>query len=276
MRKLEVSEIKNQELEILKTFHAFCEKHHLAYSLAGGTLLGAIRHQGFIPWDDDIDVFMLRPDYEAFLDLRHEYEKRFHYAIACNRDNAVFPYTKIVDRSIQVKTRFNKSKSPEYLWIDVFPVDGLPDGEKTVEQIYRKCNFYRKIFLTCDSVWQEGSTRVKKIGKLLLRVPACIYGKQRCSTKLDKIAKRYTIDNSRYVGNVSWGLYGKGERMVKDKYINQVCVEFEGCLFYAMEGWNEYLSGIYGDYMQLPPKNKRYAHGLVAWTDEKSMEEHRK
>ena len=136
MKILNGTEIKSIELEILKEFNAFCQKNNLRYNLAGGTLLGAIRHKGFIPWDDDIDVCMPRPD---FCRLISEYKGEDSKLKLVYRgiDGYDAPFAKIIRTDTFVKNRFSSRETDKHLWIDIFPVDGLPENIEEVKKIYK-------------------------------------------------------------------------------------------------------------------------------------------
>ena len=269
MKKIETNEIKQKELNILFYFDSFCKQNKLKYHLAGGTLLGAIRHKGFIPWDDDIDVCMPRPDYEKFIKLYSVtdscYKLKSNYL-----KNFSAPFTKIVDIKTKIISQFNESDVNTNLWIDIFPVDGLPEELDKVKKIYDECDFYRTVLNLSSAKLGEGKTKFRKYSKYILKPLAQIYGKQRCIDKIEQIAAQYPYETSKYVGAITWGLYGVGERMLKSEFEKTVEVEFEGHKFPAFSCWDSYLKGLYGDYMQLPPVEKRKTHDMVAYLiDEK-------
>lgn len=266
MKKLNLQEIKIIELNILQYFNQFCKKNNLKYYLAGGTLLGAIRHKGFIPWDDDIDVCMNRLDFERLLnEFSHKNENENLQICATCFQNSDVPYCKIVAKNTVVVSKFITNQTNNKLWIDIFPVDGLPEDEQTVIKIYQRCKFYRKLLLLCDANLGEGKTNFRKWAKYILKPLANLYGKQRLISKLDYIGKSFSYDSSKFVGIVTWGLYGAGERMLKSEFEKAVEVEFEGCRFPAFSCWDSYLHGLYGDYMQLPPLEKRQTHDMEAY-----------
>lgn len=263
MKKLKLSEIKQRELKILLYFRHFCETHQLRFSLAGGTLLGAIRHHGFIPWDDDIDVCMPRPDYEKMLELFKSDEK---YKIVSNElGNGSIPFSKVLDMNTQIDSKYVDQNGINHLWIDVFPVDGLPESMAEVEKVYEDCNFYRTIYMLTDARLGKGTTAVRKYAKYILKPLAKVYGKKRSINKIESIAGRYPYETSNYVGIVTWGLYGAGERMPKDEFEKFIEVKFEREPFPAFSCWDSYLHGLYHDYMKLPPVEKRKTHDMEAY-----------
>lgn len=265
MRYLSLEEIQKAELDILVAFDRLCREHGLRYSLVGGTLLGAVRHKGFIPWDDDIDVAMPRPDYEklrALLLAPNESE----YALKGfpNEEDADPVFSKLVDERIRVKETFLKHDL--HLWIDVFPIDGLPSDEKEVEEIYDKANKYRRVLIASYADLSKGKTKFRRFAKNVLHAADKVLPiAKSCKNGLQGLAKKYPYEGSPYVGAISWGLYGPGERLPAGAFSHMVEVEFEGMKFPAMYCWDEYLTGIYGDYMQLPPEDQRVRHEMSVW-----------
>lgn len=264
MKKLTGEEIKKIELSILLRFDYFCKEHNLNYFLSGGTLLGAIRHQGFIPWDDDIDVCMPRPDYEKFIKI---FDAKNENLLVKSYSNGTFsaPFTKIIDLNTKVRSIYISNEEQTGLWIDIFPVDGLPSGDAETFDIYKRVSFYRKILILCDARLGEGTTWVRKISKFFLKPIALMIGKKRCASIIEKIARKYPYETLSHVGAITWGLYGPGEKMKKAEFEKSVSVEFEGYNFPAFSCWDSYLKGLYGDYMKLPPVEKRKTHDMEVY-----------
>lgn len=264
MKKLELEDIKKIEFQILMKFDLFCKSKKLKYYLAGGTLLGAIRHKGFIPWDDDIDVCMPRDDYLNFVECFDGYDK--YLEVRSNlRKNFGAPFSKVVDIRTKIDSKYTNNDINTNIWIDVFPVDGLSEKLDEVEKTYRQCAYYRKLLLLADAKLGEGTTLFRKYSKYLLKPLVQIYSKQRCIDNIEKIAAQYPYKEAQYVGIVTWGLYGVGERMLKSEFEKAEEVEFEGHKFPAFSCWDSYLKGLYGDYMQLPPVEKRKTHDMEAY-----------
>ncbi len=267
MKLLNSYQIKENEVKILLDFDNFCKTNNLKYYLAGGTLLGAIRHKGFIPWDDDIDVCMPRLDYEFF--VKNYAPLKSNYVVkSSSLKTLTSPFAKIINKNIYINTKYNASEANKNLWIDIFPVDGLPEDRDEVEKIYKKCKFYRTILLLVDAKLGKGTTIFRKYSKYILKPLAKLYGRNRCVDKIEQIAKSNSYETSEYVGIVTWGLYGVGERMLKAEFEKSVEVEFEGHKFPAFSCWDSYLRGLYGDYMQLPPVEKRKTHNMTVYLKE--------
>lgn len=264
---LTMSEVKRKELDILLYFKDFCKEKNLHFYLSGGTLLGAIRHHGFIPWDDDIDVCMPRMDYERLIE---EYSNRYQkYSLRSEKlGNFTAPFAKLVDTDTRIDLQYTTDDINSQLWIDIFPVDGLPESLDEVETIYKKCNFYRRIFFITDAKLGEGKNIFHKYIKYILKPLSLLYGKKRCVKKIEQIAQKYQYEQCKYVGAITWGLYGAGERMLKSEFEKQVMVEFEGHEFPTFSCWDSYLHGLYGDYMKLPPVEKRQTHDMKVYVKE--------
>lgn len=264
MLKLNLNEIKKMELDILLKFDEFCKHHKLKYYLAGGTLLGAIRHKGFIPWDDDIDICMPRPDYERAIKLFRILDNR--YKLRSNHiDNFSAPFAKLVDLDTRVISRISDSNIELNLWIDIFPVDGLPENINAVKRIYKKCYFYRGMLRLYDLKSIDDKRIVKRMIKHILKPLSLLIGRNLFIDKLEKVATQYKYEKSKYVGVITWGLYGIGERMLKSEFEKSVKVDFEGHKFPAFSCWDSYLRGLYHDYMQLPPIEKRQTHNIEVY-----------
>lgn len=267
MRKLELDEIKEIELNLLTEFDKLCKVNHLYYTLCGGTLLGAVRHRGFIPWDDDIDVLMPRPDYERLLNHQSiNMDELPDYVQLCSwKDGTLsFPFIKLVDNRTEVDVDyFDSELGANKIWIDIFPIDGNPEDEQELRKIYGKSIRLRKLLSIKLAKSGEGKTRLKRLLKpMIIKVLSVISIESLCA-KIDKLARSYDYGSSKYIGGILWG-YGPQERISKEAFETPVKLEFEGKYFNAPSNYDEYLTGLYKDYMQLPPEDKRIVHGLHA------------
>ncbi|MGX8687983.1 MAG: LicD family protein [bacterium] len=270
-RKLGIDEIKKTELDLLCAFDSLCRENGLYYTLCGGTLLGAIRHKGFIPWDDDIDVFMPRPDYDRLLegkDLDLSGLPSYMKVVSWREGESIFPFLKLVDTRTTIESKYTDSAAArEHIWIDIFPVEGLPATRSRLEKLYKQTEVERRLILLKYSRLGEGTTRARALVKPFIKAALFPFNSVKMCEDLNRRASAYDFASGPYVGVTIWG-YGTKERMLKAPFLKSVPVEFEGMYFPAPSNYHEYLSSLYGDYMQLPPEDKRKTHDMTAYLDE--------
>ena len=262
MKLIDFEETKKVELGILKEFADFCEENNLSYFLAYGTLIGAIRHKGFIPWDDDVDVWMPRPDYDKLKELFNSQRKNSNYIV-------VSPHEKVSRHSIVkiIDKRTEKSeKGVDYKYgvlgvdIDVFPLDGQPEDDCVYEAWYNKLQkIYRRHFVLISQAPTAFIPKMKYMVKLAI-IRAIHITKKNILKKAEKNHKKYSYNDSKYVGAVESWSNSRSNRYNKDWFSEAVLVDFEGYKFKAPIGYHEILSKMYGDYMKIPTAEKRVSH----------------
>lgn len=266
--KLSNDEIKDIELSILIEFDKFCASNNLTYFLCGGTLLGCIRHKGFIPWDDDIDVFMPRQDYEKFFKITEQNPVKENLITSTYRsckNNIPYPFIKLIDNTTEVIEHGKNVKKNYGIWIDILPVDLLPKDDKENEIIYSEMKELRKkLFFALTEITLDNSKNIftylyKKIKQLLVKKSVL-----KICKKMDLKSQAFNDLNTGFEGCLLWGLYGKGERCAKDIFKISRGI-FENREFNIPSGWDTYLKGIYGNYMELPPLEKRNSHSIEAY-----------
>lgn len=261
-------EIQNSEKDILKSVVSFLDSNHLRYSLCGGTLLGAIRHKGFIPWDDDIDIFMPRPDYDRLLTIVKKNKTIDRYSVhAVELKNLNLPFIKIYDQNIRTDDGTFDDKYEKHLWIDIFPIDGLPENDDECARLFKRRNSYKRILFLrkrTNKAILERNSLPKAFLKIAIKfiinlLPANLWAK-----KISNLTKKYPYKTNDTVGCLVWG-YGPQERMSKADVEQYAKVDFEGLKLNGLKKYDEYLTNLYGDYMKLPPKEKRITHSFKAW-----------
>ena len=269
-QKLDKQETQKLLLEMLDAFVAYCQKYGLRYYLVGGTLLGAVRHQGFIPWDDDIDVGMPRADYDRFLSLVKEDPVAPQLAAVSGEDGTLGnPYCELIHMGTRLdrnSSKFIRNKCQMlHLFIDIFPQDGWPEDRSEAEKLSRKMKWYRYLIQCGRAKFGKGISWKRTLAKTPMVLLMRIVGYERVIGKMNRIAITYNYDSSRYVGAVTYGIYGVGERCLREDVVKFVKVPFEGREYMAPGCWDTYLTQIFGDYMQLPPKEKRVDHKMEVW-----------
>lgn len=258
---LSLEEMHQRELVMMKLFHEFCQEHNLRYYMCGGTLLGAVRHQGFIPWDDDVDLLMPRPDYEKLQKLiaSQPYLPRYEFH-SYSLGNLWENFTKLVDLHTLVDKEFTFDQYDTHLWIDIFPMDGLPADEKETEIIYKKVRRARRILKFLKAKPGTGASKVKALVKPVLKpLVSLVWSKEKLVKLIDEIAKTYDFESSDYVGGIVYG-YGPQEKMIRNDYVPPAYMQFEDMTAIAPGCYDAYLRALYDDYMELPPEDKRQVH----------------
>ncbi len=259
MEEIDIKELRSIQLEILQTVHDFCIKNNIHYSLSGGTLLGAVRHKGYIPWDDDIDIMMPRPDYECFHKLFNAQNNETYKFIFSNNEKQYFqPFGKIVNMKTFLKENYDRPVNMLCVYIDVFPVDGLPNNKNKRQKYWKKIAKLKNINTLFYERTNKKEKGVKKIIRLVLFYLLRLIPANSFSKVVNNCAKKNTFSDSECVACSVFG-YGQKEEVPKSIYDNYVLLDFEGKKFYAMQGYDIYLHNLYGDYMQLPPVEKRVA-----------------
>ena len=274
MKTLTLQEIQAQSLDILQTVHDFCLANGIKYSLAYGTLIGAVRHKGFIPWDDDIDILMPRPDYDRFCasfrapGLGLLWEKSEDYYLTYCR---VFDTEKTACHSILPVGKNYKGG----VWIDVFPADGVSDD---FDDFSANIKQYKRLWML-QMRYRYAQTSVKDILRtcgfkdacILLAIKASLQGRK----KLGKInaemrdnARRIPFGKTEHWSQLCVLDDGIRNYQLHADFDETVDAPFEGRSFKIMKGYDRFLRNVYGDYMQLPPENQRQPknnHDILYW-----------
>lgn len=256
-RLIDIDEEKRIQLEILDEIDRFCKERNLRYSLAYGTLIGAVRHRGFIPWDDDIDIMMPRPDYDRL--LREFNVKGFVLMDLAERNDCVETFVKVCkEGTIMVDRNFGRE-----IWgvnVDIFPIDGAPsDGLATH---YATLDSIReKLFQICPYYKSVKNGRFSLLLKYLLKRlryfhPGSFMSLKRKLTQAQKALPYQTSETA--------GVYFAAEKtrtfFRKEVYDSIGLLPFEGRNYPAIKQYDRYLTQLYGDYMQLPPEEERVSH----------------
>lgn len=258
MRKItDIQELRSIQMGILDDVHRFCEEQGLRYSLSSGTLIGAVRHQGYIPWDDDIDIYMMRDDYERFLNTYSDRQGRYKVLNPQKETHYYYTFAKVVDQH----TKMVEKETEGYeigVYIDVFPVDYVTENMKEREHIFRLKKLLYKIRRCKIS---QGNPLQSQLAYLCYRhLPISVGMLNKWIRKLivhDKPTN--TLCHMTEAGPPIKGCFPATdmERMIDMK--------FEDRTYKVMVGYDDHLTRTYGDYMQLPPEDQRVTHQFEAY-----------
>ena len=249
--------------------HNFCIHNNIKYYLTGGTLLGAIRHKGFIPWDDDIDITMPREDYHRFLSLfKNGKSPDGRYAILNidTNDNVVYTFSKIIDTRTIVKEK-DANNVQSGVWIDIFPMDKMSDSLEDAKKLFNKVLFYRKVLACKITGVNYSSPALIILKQMMLKMIYAFRSRKWLINRINQLAMSYSmLPNSKYICMVVMGTYGIKEILESRFYHDAILVPFENYHFYAPSNYHEVLEHFYNDYMKLPPIEKRVSnHRIVAY-----------
>lgn len=252
-RKLTPTEIKATELDILKAFDTYCEQHGVQVYLAFGTLLGAVRHKGFIPWDDDIDVLMKREDYMKVNELLKTDKVREDLVwTSIENDDSDLPFGKLSSTTRLAETY--GEGSIQGLWIDVFPLDNYS------RSAVRRCLFWKKILVAKGAI--KWDLKPRNIARNIIHCLFFMFPKRFISRRISKIARSVKPDGN--VANLVWNTYAV-DPFPASMFDEVADYDFENMKFKSVKDYDAFLSQIYGDYMKLPPADKQVTHEMVAW-----------
>lgn len=264
-----IDELRKIQMGILLEVDRFCERKKITYYLAYGTLLGAIRHKGYIPWDDDIDIWMPRHDYEVFHALfeveRHSHLKLFSYR---GDENYKYPFIKVCDdRTILFEG--NENDAPIGVWVDVFPLDNLPSDQIKRTKVFDDAMKQRKIWRNKMRRIQPRSNKFlgffQNLGALFYTLMYKRHSMNDIVRKIDQVGiMANTYAPSSFCGNVVWGS-GRRDCFPAGLFKNSIKVKFENHEFWAPAEYDQCLRTLYGDYMTLPPVSERGGHIFTAF-----------
>ncbi|MBQ8062461.1 MAG: LicD family protein [Clostridia bacterium] len=255
-----------KELELFKQFRDFCEAHDITYYALGGTLLGAVRHEGFIPWDDDMDLGVPREDYERFLKLCEEEEVPFELHTFRNDPKHYRYFARIEDPSMKVRRTDNQTVEVSNAWVDIFPLDGMPNN-KYLREFHKYYVLWRRAaykFSCFDLGVNVEKANRPLVERLLIKVGMVLpvekfFRLDRELNKLDRALKRFPYAKSDYLVN-AMGAYKFREMFHKQYYGKGRAYPFEDTTVWGPEDYDFVNTQLYGDYMKPPAEADRNHH----------------
>ncbi len=255
-REINVEELKQIQINILDYVAAFCDENNIKYWINSGTLLGAVRHGGYIPWDDDIDLGMLREDYDRFISLYNDPTGKYSL-IGYEADGKTpVSFLKVVDNNT-VLYEPDESGLKIAVYIDIFVYDNAPGSREKVDQMYDvRDECFRLISVQNDKTWPKGI--LHKVSMLLFRLRKT-YFRDRCYyvKKMIENAQKYNDEECLEIGDFVAYLHFTCDKSVLSDMTE---ISFEGKKYKAPERYDEWLTVLYGDYMTLPPVDERVSH----------------
>ncbi|MBP3942152.1 LicD family protein [Sphingobacteriaceae bacterium WQ 2009] len=262
---------KNILIHVFKEFISICEKHNLAYFCCGGTAIGVVRHQGIIPWDDDIDILMPRDDYEKFIAIYKDNEN-FELITPENNNNYYLPFIKLCDKKTTILETFD-NLCIIGAFVDIFPLDGVPSDKAKRQELMHNFKVNSNILAIVSKPSKVNIKNfINRLFKFQLRTAyfELFYSfdkknkREKILKKLNDAAKLHSFQQAEIVGNLC-GMYGEREFIPKEWFKTYTSLKFENLDVRMPSEYHKYLKQIYGDYMMLPPVDKRISHHNLAY-----------
>lgn len=253
-----ISPIQRKLLNMLEWFHEYCIANNIRYYAAGGTAIGALRHNGFIPWDDDIDLVVPRKDYNRLIS---GFNKQIdHYILESpysGNNDYLYSYAKLYDTNTTLteKTRYPCRRG---VYIDVFPLDGIGMTEQEALAAFHQVDKKNMFLMTRTCVIRKDRSWYKNAAIIVSRlIPSFIVNNKKLSIDVDKLANSVDNVDSEYVANLM-GAYRNKEIVKREFFGKPTLYKFENIEIFCPEKYDEYLTQIYGSWKELPPEEKRY------------------
>lgn len=259
------------ELLIVNEVKRLCDENGIKYFMIAGTLLGAIRHKGFIPWDDDMDIGMLREDYERFINIaKTDLDSRFFLQTPETDSAYGLNFAKILLKDTVLEEENGSNSSVKGISIDVFPFDAVPESAEEEKKHKRKTYFFRRLLLAKQNYNVcSKNDYVKRAVYGVLKIISAFYSLERLCERLDRECGRYNTPGKtpERIVNIG-GAYGYDKETILREWVDStVLLPFEEITLAAPAEYKAYLEYFYGDYMTPPPENKRYNRHSIKKVD---------
>lgn len=264
MKQSDLNRLQNTILIIMDEIDRICRKHNLKYSLFAGSLIGAVRHKGIIPWDDDIDICMPRKDYELFFNIcKKELKPEFGVTSIETKSDYGYGFSKITLKGTQIRQNgLNKGNNIFELWVDIFPYDCIPNSRlKQIKQNYKNYFLVKALEEKYDGIYGNKNF-IKLFGFEILHIINLIIPPSVLKRQLIHNMTNYNNKNAKEITCLSSSYKYEKERLPSNYFDDLSEYDFCGRKYFGYTNYDYYLSKIYGDYMKLPPENKRHTHNL--------------
>lgn len=266
--KLTLEEIHSVTLCVLKKVIDICDKLNINYYMAYGTLIGVVRHNGFIPWDDDCDITMCRPDYEKFVSYCDSHaEELYPYKLLSKTNTNNYPYNIVRFNDMRYKAVYENTQSYDSgVFIDIYPLDGIDISDPAlIKKINQKRKFLKTMIIWATDDHFEKSKHNKwyrTMIKYIARSWAKTMGGRYFLDKLENLKNTFDYDACSYVGDMVWDF--STVPLKKEWFDDYLFADFEGVKVKIPHDYDSFLKVYYGNYMELPPENQRVASHFYA------------
>lgn len=259
MHRIDTNELKKLQMDILDYVHNFCVQNNIKYSLSCGTLIGAVRHRGFVPWDDDLDIMLLREDFDRLADLWDNSENPYIFHCIKNGNSYGLPYGKISNPLTIMKDDGIQNMGVN---IDVYPIDGVVNIEDFKMRHQQVLEEYLELSYVNRSLSGPLNTKIRNIIRRIQHFPNT---PSKVAKKISKIAQMKNEENCEFLFEMVAGR-GYNAPFLASSFDKVMLMKFENREYYVLMGYDNYLTCMFGDYMKLPPKEKRVSHhNFEAW-----------
>lgn len=257
MKEISLEEIKAIQVDILQAIHDFCKENNIKYSLGCGTLLGSVRHKGYIPWDDDIDLYFMRKDYENLIKKFPVVYKNYIELICLERDKEWGrPYAKAFNnKTLLIENTTEKKRIG--VGIDIYAIDYVPDKEEVWSSYNNKRLFFQNILTLKSMIISKDRSLIKNMIIVLSHILLLPFNQRRIAMFINEFAQKNNGRFHTYVCECVQGVITGKKRFLAADFDEVVDSMFEGRTFKIMKGYDDYLTNAYGDYMTPPPPEKR-------------------
>lgn len=269
-KEISSEEYKKILLGICDAIQKFCLEKNITFYLGYGTLLGAVRHKGFIPWDDDLDIIMMRKDYDKFCSLFNQNRNDSYIFVSMENMKGYYSTVgKVIDTRIALNELVPASKGINLgAFVDVFVIDYLSDDYNEALKRVRKIKLLYYLIKGRMISDREDRSFLKKNIIQIMRIVSSFFNYEKILRRIDAIANSHCI-YAKYCGAISGLVYGEKEILDSDWLSNCIDLDFEGRKYPCPEQYDKILHHYYGDYMKLPPKEQRVRHHsfVIEWKD---------